>query len=155
MYATAVRGLSFVNSPILKMSTPHLSTLFIYWKRNDYIRRHCHSWYYLKRSQIIHSLAHNIYMRTCQTQRLCTVKPRLTVTSLVRSPHPFAVPNCIPQCNFAPSNRVTSPLRSLLPSPCWVTVLLERFHGKYKDIALLLAESDHIWNIYALEVWYY
>ena len=43
------------------------------------------------------------------------------VTSLVRSPHhyghPFSVPNCIPQCNLAPFNTVTSPLRSLLPSP--------------------------------------
>ena len=51
----------------------------------------------------------------------CTVKPRLTVTSLVRLPHhyghPCSVPNCIPQCKFAPCNKVTSPLRSLLSSP--------------------------------------
>ena len=52
---------------------------------------------------------------------VCTLEPRMTVTSLVRLPHHwghhFAVPNCIPQCNLAPCNTVTSPLRSLLPSP--------------------------------------
>ena len=50
----------------------------------------------------------------------CTVEPRLTVTSLIRSPHHYghscSVPNCIPQCNLAPCNTVNSPLRSLLPS---------------------------------------
>ena len=57
-----------------------------------------------------------------------TVEHRLTVTSLVRSPHqyghPCSVPNCIAQCKLAPCNTVTSPLRSLLSS---VTVLV-RFH---------------------------
>ena len=50
-----------------------------------------------------------------------TVEPHLTVTSLVRKPphysHPGSVPNCIPQCKYPPCNKVTSPLRSLLPSP--------------------------------------
>ena len=50
-----------------------------------------------------------------------TVESRLTVTSLVRSPHhyghPWSVPNCIIQGKLAPCNKVTSPLRSLLLSP--------------------------------------
>ena len=48
---------------------------------------------------------------------LSTVKPRSTVTKLVRSPHhydhPCSFPNCIPQY----CNKVTSPLRSHLASP--------------------------------------
>ena len=50
-----------------------------------------------------------------------TVEPRLTVTSLVRSPHhyghPCSVPYCIPQCKLALCNTGTFTLRSLLPSP--------------------------------------
>ena len=49
------------------------------------------------------------------------MEPHLTVTSLVRKPpnysHPGSVPNYIPQCKLPPCNKVTSPLRSLLPSP--------------------------------------
>ena len=41
--------------------------------------------------------------------------------SLVRSPHhyghPSSVPSCIPRCKLALCNMVTSPMRSLLPSP--------------------------------------
>ena len=59
-----------------------------------------------------------IYVRT---MHLSTVEPHLTVTSLVRKPpnysHPGSVPNYIPQCKLPPCNMVTSPLRSLLPSP--------------------------------------
>ena len=51
--------------------------------------------------------------------KMYTVEPRLAVTSLVRKPPHYShrgVPNCISQCK-TPCNKVTSPLRSLLPSP--------------------------------------
>ena len=79
-----------------------------------------------------------------------TVEPRLTVTSLVRSPHnyghPGSVPICILQCKLAPCNTVTYPLRSLLPSPggdLISEVPLYILHSKntYLAIAWLIPES--------------
>ena len=73
------------------------------------------------------------------------MEPRLTVTSLVKSPHhyghPGSVPYCIPQCKLAPCNKVTSPLRSLLPSP--VGDLITEV-PMYKAIRKSLAHID--WN---------
>ena len=50
-----------------------------------------------------------------------TVEPHLMVTSLVRKPphysHPGSVPNMYSTVQITPCNKVTSPLRSLLPSP--------------------------------------
>ena len=75
----------------------------------------------LVHEQLVHCML--VFVHTSHVSwhsHYCTVEPRLTVTSLVRSPHhyghPGSVPNCIPQCRLAPCNMVTSPLRSLLSS---------------------------------------
>ena len=97
---------------------------------------------------------------------LTTVEPHLTVTSLVRSPHhcshPCSVPYCILQCKLDPCNKVTSPLRSLLPSPAgdrisevplyylylkWTYNILSKFMiegGSYTSVFLILLGVSHV-----------